>query len=100
MLLGNSTGIDLNTAGRNLQGVDILWDIPHVLTVARVRFSNGTRYQFTHCGMNTEPEDIAIGRGLIPRSGMPLRGWPSETLGCGHDDEYTTAYWVYESPSI
>jgi hypothetical protein len=96
MLLGNSTGIDLNTAGRELQEVDVLWDIPHVLTVARARYLNGTRYQFSFCGMNGEPEDIAIGRGMIPRSAMPLRGWPSDTLGCDHGDEYTTAYWVYE----
>lgn len=96
MLLENSTGLDLNNAGRDLQGVDILWDMPQVLTLARVRFANGTRYQFTYCAANIEGDDVSEGRGLIPTRAMPLRGWHSDSLGCGHDDEYTTSYWVFE----
>jgi hypothetical protein len=96
MLLGNSTGIDLNNAGIDLQGVDILWDIPHVLTIARVRYANGTRIEFAHCPVNAECEDVEVGRGMIPHRAMALKGWYSDTLGCGHDDEYTTAYWVFE----
>jgi hypothetical protein len=96
MLLENSTGLDLNNAGRDLQGVDILWDIPHVLTIARVRYANGTRIEFAYCNTNAEPADVEIGRGMVPRRSMPLRGWYSDTLGCGHGDEYTTAYWVFE----
>jgi hypothetical protein len=96
MLLENSNGLDLNNAGRDLQGVDILWDIPHVLTIARVRYANGTRIEFAYCNANAEPADVEVGRGLIPHRSMPLRGWHSDTLGCGHGDEYTTAYWVFE----
>jgi hypothetical protein len=96
MLLENSTGIDLNRAGVDLQGVDILWDIPQVLTIARVRFKNGTRIEFAYCQRNAEPEDVELGRALIPPTSAPLRGWHSDTLGCGHGDEYTTAYWVFE----
>jgi hypothetical protein len=96
MLLENSTGLDLNNAGKDLQGVDILWDIPHVLTIARVRYANGTRIEFAHCPTHLEGDDIQVGRSMIPVRSMPLKGWPSDTLGCGHDDEYTTAYWIFE----
>jgi hypothetical protein len=96
MLLGNSTGLDLNHAGVDLQGVDILWDLPQILTIARVRYKNGTRIEFAHCRTNAEPEDVELGRGMIPERSMPLRGWHSDTLGCGHGDEYTTAYWIFE----
>jgi hypothetical protein len=96
MLLDSSTGLDLNDCGVNLQGVDILMDVPQVLSVARVRFENGTRIQIAACGSSLDGHDIEAARSFIPISSMPLRGWISETLGCGHDDEYTTAYWIFE----
>jgi hypothetical protein len=96
MLIDSSTGLDLNNAGVDLQGVDVLWDVPQVVSVCRVRYMNGTRVEVAFCGANADGEDLQTLRGLIPVRSMPLRGWTSETLGCGHGDEYTTAYWVFE----
>jgi hypothetical protein len=96
MLVDSSTGLDLNEAGVNLQGVDILMDLPQVLSVARVRYENGTRIEISCCGSSLDAYDIEAVRSHIPIRSMPLRGWPSETLGCRHDDEYTTAYWIFE----
>jgi hypothetical protein len=96
MLVDSSTGLDLNNAGVGLQGVDILMDIPQVLTVARIRYANGTRIEVAHCGTNMDGEDTEALRALIPPRTMPLRGWHSETLVCGHGDEYTTAYWAFD----
>jgi hypothetical protein len=96
MMIDSSTGIDLNDAGRDLQGVDMLWDIPGVLMVARVRYANGTRLEIAQCSPSMDCEDFQTVRRMIPTRSVPLRGWTSETLGCGHGDEYTTAYWIFE----
>lgn len=88
--------IDLNNAGLGLQGVDILLDVPLVISIARVRYENGTRLEFSYCNTNSEHEDIELARSMVPTRAVTLRGWPSNTLACGHGDEYTTAYWVFE----
>lgn len=96
MTLIDSVGIDLNNAGVDLQGIDLLWDIPGVLSMARLRYRNGTRLEVAYCGANADTDDIRTLRNMIPYRAVPLRGWDSETLGCGHGDEYTTAYWIFE----
>lgn len=96
MLVDSSTGLDLNSAGTDLQGVDILWDMPQVISVIRLRFTNGTRIETSYCRLNAEEEDFETARTMLPVRSFPIRGNPSDTLGCGHDDEYTTACWVFE----
>ncbi|MFF1776988.1 hypothetical protein [Streptomyces virginiae] len=95
MLTDSSTAIDLNDAGVDLQEIDLLWDIPHVLTLARVRYANGTRYEFAYCRQNAEEWDFEVAREMVPHDTIPLQGWPSDTLGCGHKDEITSACWAY-----
>ncbi|MFC9231070.1 hypothetical protein ACFTZI_19270 [Streptomyces decoyicus] len=96
MLVDSSTGIDLNNAGADLQGVDVLMDVPQVISVVRVRYANGTRLEISYCGKNTEGEDVQTAREMMPTRAIALKGWYSDTLGCDHGDEYTTAYWVFE----
>jgi hypothetical protein len=95
MLVESSIGIDLNNAGDDLQGVDVLWDVPGVLSVARLRYANGTRMEFAYCGSNSDEDDYEIARSMWPVGAVPLRGYESNTLGCGHADEYTTVCWVF-----
>lgn len=91
-----SAGLDLNKAGEDLQGVDILWDLPQVISVARLRYANGTRIEVSQCPTNADIEDVNVARTLVPSRAVSLRGWDSETLGCGHGDEQTFAFWVFE----
>lgn len=96
MLVEHSTGLDLNDAGETIQGVDILFDIPQVISVARLRYRNGTRIELSYCATNSDAEDMNLARGLVPHSAIRLRGWDSDTLGCSHGDEHTFAFWVFE----
>jgi len=95
MLVESSQGVDLNNAGVDLQGIDILWDIPQVISVARLRYANGTRIEFAYCRQNADEDDFEVARNMAPTPSVPLKSYPSDTLGCGHDDEYTTACWVF-----
>ncbi|MFF0481089.1 hypothetical protein [Streptomyces sp. NPDC004435] len=95
MLVDSSIGVDLNNAGDDLQGVDILWDVPQVITVARLRYANGTRMEYTFCNTNADEEDYDVTRSLWPVGAIPLRGYESDTLGCGHGDEYTSVAWIF-----
>lgn len=96
MLLDSSTGLDLNQAGTNLRGIDILWDVPGVVSIARLRYEDGTRMEISSCPLHLDVDDLYTLRRMIPRRALALKGWISDTLGCGHGDEYTTAYWVFE----
>jgi hypothetical protein len=96
MLVNESTGIDLNEAGVDLQGVDILWDVPQIVSVARIRYANGTRLEIAYCPTNAEAEERNLGSNMIPDIAVRLRGYASDTLGCGHGDEHTWAYWLFE----
>jgi hypothetical protein len=96
MVVDSSTGLDLNSAGVDLQGIDVLWDIPQVISVARLRYANGTRMEFAVCKTNVDSEDLEVARTMSPTRAVPLQGFPSNTLGCGHGDEYTTACWLFE----
>jgi hypothetical protein len=95
MLVESSQGLDLNSAGDDLQGVDVLWDVPQVISVARLRYANGTRMEFAYCRQNAEEDDFEIARSMSPSNAVPLKGYASDTLGCGHNDEFTTACWVF-----
>lgn len=95
MLVDSSQGLDLNDAGADLRGVDILWDVPQVISVVRLRYANGTRMEFAYCRENADEDDFQTARFMTPSGAIPLRGYASETLGCGHDDEFTAAYWVF-----
>ncbi len=95
MLVDSSQGLDLNNAGDDLQGIDILWDIPQVISVARLRYANGTRIEFSFCHENSDEEDYEVCRSMWPTGAIPLRGYESDTLGCGHGDEYTNVCWVF-----
>lgn len=96
MMVDSSTGIDLNNAGVDLRGIDILWDLPQVISVARLRYANGTRMEFAVCKANADNEDLELARTMTPTRAVPLQGYASNTLGCGHGDEFTTACWVFE----
>ncbi len=95
MLVESSTGLDLNEAGDDLQGVDILWDVPQVISVVRLRYANGTRMETAYCGINADEDDYEVARQYWPAGAVPLRGIQSDTLGCGHGDEYTSVCWVF-----
>ncbi|MFD3464841.1 hypothetical protein ACFWWM_00440 [Streptomyces sp. NPDC058682] len=96
-MLKNRTGdVDLGAAGIDLQEIDILWDVPQVISVARLRFSNGTRYEVAVCPKHVDRFDIDAGRALIPEQAMRVPGADVDTLGCEHGDEYTFAFWVFE----
>jgi hypothetical protein len=96
MLVNESTGLDLNSVGVDLQGVDILWDVPQIVSVARIRYSNGTRLEIAYCPINAETEERNIALTMVPDCATRLRGYPSSTLGCGHEDEHTWAYWLFD----
>ncbi|WP_326827327.1 hypothetical protein [Streptomyces sp. NBC_01751] len=96
MMLVDTFGLDLNDAGIDLQGIDILWDVPQVISVARIRFSNGTRLEIAHCPRYSDGHDMQLAREMIPNNALRLRAVDTDTLGCMHGDEYTVAFWIFE----
>ena len=96
MLLEHSTGLDLNSPEEQPIGIDILWDVPQVISVARIRYPNGTRVELSYCPTNSDDEDMNIARCMIPSRAMRLRGFDSAVLGCDCMDEHTFAFWIFE----
>lgn len=94
MLLNSLLGLDLANAKVEPQGIDVLWDVPEVAQVARVRYGHGTRFEIAVCPMNVDAEDMEVVTTLVPQGGVPtLAAVPPDSLGCGHDDALSFAFW-------
>jgi hypothetical protein len=74
--------------------IDVLWDVPEVISVVRVRFPNGARYEAAMCPKNVDQDDIETARTLIPDGALRIKAPRTDVLGCGHADEYCFAFWV------
>jgi hypothetical protein len=86
-------GEPLEDFGIDLQGVDLLADYPGLWSVARLRYSNGTRYEYTFCAVCCDVDDLNIGNTLIPDFTLRVGSYVTDTLGACEGHEVTNAFW-------
>ncbi|MFB7185232.1 hypothetical protein ACFCZT_07910 [Streptomyces sp. NPDC056230] len=92
-------GYDPNTVGHDIvdaDDVDVLVDVPGLMSLARLRQKNGTLYEVTTCATNVDAEDLDALLALVPQRALRLGSSETETLGCECGDETTYRLWLFE----
>ena len=70
---------------------DVLMDVPGVITVARLRFAHGTRYEIALTG-HADSYELSAAFGLLPLARIFLRSEDTNTHGTG--GEVALLWWV------
>lgn len=76
--------------------VDILVDVPALMSLARLRQRTGTLYEVATCATNVDEDDLNALLALVPQRALRLGSTATETLGCQCRDELTYRYWLFE----
>lgn len=84
--------------GTDLRGVDILVDVPGVLTIAAMHYSNGTMHELAITDA-AEPEDFNLVSPHIPYGAIWVSSHESVTHGLEIAWEVTHCLWVANPPA-
>ncbi|MDG9711123.1 hypothetical protein [Streptomyces sp. DH10] len=91
------TAIDLETIRRmTLIGADVLVDYPHLISLARLRYREGTLFELAWCPKSTDVDDFNMVEPFLPQRALRLGARRSDGLGCSCNDEITYSYWLFE----
>ncbi|MET9729308.1 hypothetical protein ABZZ79_01190 [Streptomyces sp. NPDC006458] len=80
----------------DLIDVDVLVDIPSVISLARLRYEGGTLFEMAWCPNGVGVDDVNAVEPLIPQRSIRLGARISDTLGCPCKDEVTYSLWLFE----
>ena len=75
---------------------DVLVDVPQLMSLARLRYENGTLYEAAVCLPSTNTEDFNSLDSLIPQAAIRLGSRRGMTLGCPCGEELIFSFWHFE----
>jgi hypothetical protein len=84
--------------GADLQDVDVIIDVPGIISVAVLKYANGAVYEMAVTS-NAEPDDLALARFNIPAGTLWLGPEETNTHGLTDGWETTWRFWVANPPT-